>query len=59
MVLGKLKYSVSREAGGVAIDWESMPTSGVMLETLQDWIYELQKVYDEKRNEVFNKREQA
>lgn len=59
MVLGKLKYSVSREAGEVTIDWESMPTDVVMLDTLQDWILELQDVYNKKVDEVFNTGEQA
>ena len=50
MVLGKLKYSVRKEEGQVTIDWESMPTDVVMLDTLQDWIVELQGIYAGKLN---------
>ena len=57
MVLGKLKYSVRKEEGQVTIDWESMPTEVVMLDTLQDWIVELQGIYAGKLKEVFNEGE--
>ena len=59
MVLGTLKYSVGKEEGQVTIDWGSMPTDVVMLDTLHDWIVELQGIYEEKLKEVFNEGEQA
>ena len=59
MVLGTLKYSVSKEEGQVTINWGDMPTDVVMLDTLLDWIVELQGIYDGKLKEVFNEGEQA
>jgi hypothetical protein len=57
MKLGKLDYSVSREEGFVKINWEVMPTGVVMLDVLQDWIVELQDIYDEQFGKVFNQGE--
>ena len=57
MILGKLKYSVRKEEGQVDIDWESMPTDVVLLDTLQDWIVELQAIYNVKMEEVYNQGE--
>jgi hypothetical protein len=57
MILGKLKYSVGKEEGQVDIDWERMPTDVVLLDTLQDWIVELQAVYNVKMEEIYNRGE--
>ena len=57
MILGKLKYSVRKEEGQVDIDWKSMPTDVVLLDTLQDWIVELQAIYNVKMEEVYNQGE--
>jgi len=57
MLLGKLKYSTTEEEGFVEIDWMTMPTDVVMLDILQDWILELQSVYETKLEKVFNKGE--
>ena len=53
MKMGKLDYSVAREEGFVKINWKVMPTGVVMLDILQDWIVELEGIYEVKRNEVF------
>jgi hypothetical protein len=57
MKMGKLDYSTSREEGFVKINWKVMPTGVVMLDILQDWIVELEGIYETKRNEVFNQGE--
>lgn len=57
MLLGKLKYSTTKEEGFVEIDWMTMPTDVVMLDILQDWIVELQDVYETKHKKVFNRGE--
>jgi hypothetical protein len=58
MKMGKLDYSVSREEGFVKINWKVMPTDVVMLDILQDWIVELEGIYETKREEVFKRKEQ-
>ena len=57
MKMGKLDYSVSREEGFVKINWKVMPTDVVMLDILQDWIVELEGIYETKREEVFKQGE--
>jgi hypothetical protein len=57
MKMGKLDYSVSREEGFVKINWKVMPTDVVMLDILQDWIVELEGIYETKREEVFKRKE--
>lgn len=57
MKLGKLEYSASAEEGRVKINWKVMPDGVVMLDILQDWITELEGIYEVKRNEVFNQGE--
>jgi hypothetical protein len=57
MKMGKLDYSVSREEGFVKINWKVMPTDVVMLDVLQDWIVELEGIYETKREEVFKQGE--
>ena len=57
MNMGKLDYSVSREEGFVKINWKVMPTDVVMLDILQDWIVELEGIYETKREEVFKQGE--
>lgn len=57
MKLGKLEYSPNTEEGCVKINWKVMPNNVVMLDILRDWIVELEGIYEEKRNEVFNKGE--
>lgn len=57
MKMGKLDYSVSREEGFVKINWKVMPTGVVMLDLLQDWIVELEGIYEVKREEVFKQGE--
>ena len=57
MLLGKLKYSTTKEEGFVEIDWMTMPTDVVMLDILRDWIVELQDVYETKHKKVFNRGE--
>ena len=39
------------------INWKVMPTGVVMLDVLQDWIVELEGIYETKRQEVFNQGE--
>ena len=58
MKMGKLDYSVSREEGFVKINWKVMPTDVVMLDILQDWIVELEGIYETKREEVYKQKEQ-
>ena len=58
MKLGQLKYSTSKEEGYVEINWMTMPTDVVGLDILQDWIVELQDIYDEQFEKVFKQKEQ-
>ena len=57
MKLGSLEYIPSIEEGRVKINWNKMPESVVLLDTLQDWICELEEVYEAKREEVFKQGE--
>jgi hypothetical protein len=51
--LGKLKYSEGKEEGCVEINWEKMPKGIMLLDILQDWVVELEDIYETKRQEVF------
>jgi hypothetical protein len=55
MKIGNIGYNTNTEEGYVKIDWEMMPETDdvVTLDILQDWIVELQDIYDEKREKVF------
>jgi hypothetical protein len=57
MKLGTLQYSLSTEEGRVKINWKTMPEGVVLLDVLQDWICDLEGIYESKRQEVFNKGE--
>jgi hypothetical protein len=57
MKLGTLQYSLSTEEGRVKINWNAMPEGVVLLDVLQDWICDLEGIYESKRQEVFNKGE--
>ena len=54
MKLGTLQYSLSAEEGRVKINWNTMPEGVVLLDVLQDWICDLEGIYESKRQEVFN-----
>jgi len=58
MKIGNIGYNTNTEEGYVKIDWEMMPKPDdvVTLDILQDWIVELQDIYDEKREKVFGER---
>ena len=51
--LGKLKYSEGKEEGYVEINSEEMPKGIILLDILQDWIAELEDIYEIKRQEIF------
>jgi len=55
MKIGNIGYNTNTEEGYVKIDWRMMPETDdvVTLDILQDWIVELQDIYDEKREKVF------
>ena len=53
MKLGILGYRLSGEEGKVQIDWDKMPEGVVMLDTIEDWIRELNDIYEAKHKEVF------
>jgi hypothetical protein len=57
MKLGTLQYSLSTEEGRVKINWNTMPEGVVLLDVLQDWICDLEGIYESKRREVFNEGE--
>ena len=57
MKLGSLQYSLSAEEGRIKINWDKMPEGVVLLDVLQDWICDLEDIYEVKRVEVFNKGE--
>ncbi len=57
MKLGSLEYRVSSEEGMIKINWDKMPDNIVMLDILQDWICDLEGIYEVKHKEVFNKGE--
>jgi len=58
MKLGQLKYSTGKEEGYVEINWMTMPTDVVGLDILQDWIVELQDIYDEQFGKVYKQKGQ-
>jgi len=55
MKIGNIGYNTNTEEGYVKIDWRMMPETDdvVTLDILQDWIVELQDIYDEKWEKVF------
>ena len=53
MKLGILGYRLSGEEGKVQIDWDKMPEGVVMLDTIEDWIRELNDIYEAKHKEVY------
>ena len=57
MKLGSLQYSLSTEEGRIKINWNKMPEGIVLLDVLQDWICDLEGIYEVTRTEVFNKGE--
>ena len=57
MKIGEIGYNSIKEEGYIKIDWVMMPDGVVMLDTLQDWIVELQGIYDEKHAIVFKPKE--
>lgn len=56
--LGKLKYSEGKEEGCVEINWGEMPKGIMLLDILQDWIFELEDAYHIKLKEIFPKGEE-
>jgi len=54
MKIGNIGYNTNTEEGYVKIDWRMMPETDnvVTLDILKDWIYDLEKIYDEKREKV-------
>jgi len=61
MKIGNIGYNTNTEEGYVKIDWEMMPETDdvVTLDILQDWIVELQDIYEEKQEIVFKPREKT
>jgi len=60
MKIGENGYNSIKEEGYIKINWKMMPDESVMmLDTLQDWIVELQDIYEEKREIVFKPREKT
>jgi hypothetical protein len=59
MKIGNIGYNTNTEEGYVKIDWRMMPKTDdvVTLDILKDWIYDLEKIYDEKREKVFKQKE--
>ena len=57
MKLGSLEYIPSIEEGRVKINWNKMPESVVLLDVLQDWICDLEGIYETKREEIFKRGE--
>ena len=57
MKIGEMGYNSIKEEGYVKINWKMMPETDnvITLDILQDWIVELQDIYDEKHKEVFTK----
>jgi hypothetical protein len=55
MKIGEIGYNSIKEEGYIKIDWVMMPDGVMMLDTIQDWIVELQALYAEKHKEVFIK----
>jgi hypothetical protein len=56
MKIGEIGYNSIKEEGYIKINWKMMPPDVMMLDTLQDWIVELQGIYDEKVDEVYKPR---
>ena len=61
MKIGEIGYNSIKEEGYVKINWKMMPETDnvVTLDILQDWIVELQDIYEEKRKIVFKPREKT
>ena len=61
MKIGEIGYNSIKEEGYVKINWKMMPETDnvVTLDILQDWIVELQDIYEEKRAIVFKPREKT
>jgi len=57
MKLGSLQYSLSAEEGRIKINWNKMPEGIVLLDVLQDWICDLEGIYETKKEEVFKQGE--
>ena len=57
MKLGSLQYSLSTEEGRIKINWNKMPEDIVLLDVLQDWICDLEGIYETKREEIFKRGE--
>ena len=57
MKLGSLQYSLSTEEGRIKINWNKMPEDIVLLDVLQDWICDLEGIYETKKEEVFKQGE--
>jgi hypothetical protein len=60
MRIGQIGYNTNTEEGYIKINWEMMPEpdSVITLDILQDWIVELQDIYDEKFGKVYKQKEQ-
>ena len=60
MKIGNIGYNTNTEEGYVKIDWEMMPKTDdvVTLDILQDWIVELQDIYNEQFEKVFKQKGQ-
>lgn len=61
MKIGEIGYNSIKEEGYVKINWKMMPETDnvVTLDILQDWIVELQDIYEEKQEIVFKPREKT
>ena len=61
MKIGEIGYNSIKEEGYVKINWRMMPETDnvVTLDILQDWIVELQDIYEEKHAIVFKPREKT
>jgi hypothetical protein len=61
MKIGEIGYNSIKEEGYIKINWKMMPETDnvVTLDILQDWIVELQDIYEEKREIVFKPREKT
>lgn len=52
--LATLYYNTTTEEGEVRIDWKAMPTGVVGLDVLSDWLADIEQIYSNKIDEVFN-----
>lgn len=61
MKIGEIGYNSIKEEGYIKINWKMMPETDnvVTLDILQDWIVELQDIYEEKQEIVFKPREKT